>query len=70
MIYCDNETCKHAKRDHHGDLRCSSSPSLQSVADERLVCHEFELRAGPTEELHPGRNKTGLFPGQIGYRRE
>lgn len=70
MIQCDNEKCLYAKRDHHGDLVCSSSPSLQGVVDERLVCHTFKLRTGTTEELQPGRNKAGLFPGQIGYRRD
>jgi len=70
MIYCDNAECKFAKRDHHGDLRCNSSPTLSGLVGERLVCLAFEQRTGPTEDLHPGRNKAGLFPGQIGYRRD
>ena len=67
MIYCNAE-CQHSKLTWEGESVCMSEPVLASYDSNRLSCGSFIERSGSIEELHPGRNKSGLFPGQIGYK--
>jgi hypothetical protein len=67
MIFCDSE-CIHCKTDQLRETICCIEPELTSYNDERLICISFKKRDGEIQELYPGMNKTGLFPGQIGYK--
>jgi len=70
MIFC-NADCQHSKLTYKGELVCLGDPVLSSYGStNRLLCGDFIKRSGPPEELYPGKNKDGLFPGQIGYKGE
>lgn len=74
MIHCDNDKCEYCRRDHHGELVCSADPYFMATHDSLMghivVCGLYRERSGPqVPDLFPGRNRDGLFPGQIGYKK-
>jgi hypothetical protein len=70
MIYCANGTCEYCMCNHLGDLVCVGEPNLSSTCDSlfnhNLICESYVERSEPQiSELHPGRGRDGLFPGQL-----
>ena len=69
MFPCADETCRHCYKSHEGWTVCNHEQPiivrLPDLCPGLLQCATYKLRTGSIEDLYPGRDKDGLYPGQI-----
>ena len=70
VIYCQEESCRRCKKYYNGALVCEESDiSLDQTGKHMsggiLFCNQYKETEEAVEELHPGREKDGMWPGQI-----